>query len=101
MRFKQMATATAIGLASGALAIGPAIAQQQSAQQHQQQSAQQQSAKQPSQEKIDIVSWAQRDLYEQGWTAEQLFDQTVYGQNGEEAGEVENLMIGRTASSRR
>lgn len=45
-------------------------------------------------DKIDIVTWAQEDLYTEGWTAEQLFDQEVYGETGEEAGEVEDLIIG-------
>jgi sporulation protein YlmC with PRC-barrel domain len=45
-------------------------------------------------DKIDIVTWAQEDLYTEGWTAEQLFDQDVYGETGEEAGEVEDLIIG-------
>ena len=45
-------------------------------------------------DKIDIVSWAQEDLYTEGWTAEQLFDQEVYGETGEQAGEVEDLIIG-------
>lgn len=45
-------------------------------------------------DKIDVVSCAQEDLYAAGWTAEQLFEQPVYGANGEEAGEVENLLIG-------
>lgn len=45
-------------------------------------------------DKVDIVGWAQADLYTEGWTAEQLFDQEVYGDDGEEAGEVENLIVG-------
>ncbi len=45
-------------------------------------------------DKVDIISWAQEDLYTDGWTAEQLFDREVYGEIGDEAGEVEDLIVG-------
>jgi sporulation protein YlmC with PRC-barrel domain len=44
--------------------------------------------------KIDLVTWSQRDFYNNGWTAQQLFDKDVYGENGDQAGDVDNLLIG-------
>jgi sporulation protein YlmC with PRC-barrel domain len=43
-------------------------------------------------DKIDIVSWNQADLYA-GLTAEQLFDTEVRGADGEDIGEIENLVV--------
>lgn len=43
-------------------------------------------------DKIDIASWDQADLYD-GWTAEQLFDTEVRGSNDEDIGEIENLVV--------
>ena len=45
-----------------------------------------------SDQKIDIASWNQADLYD-GWTAEQLFDTEVRGLENDEIGEIENLVI--------
>ena len=87
---------TAIALALVAPGMSPAHAadegaEMQSAQAHTGTQAQQTTG---DGDKIDIVSWAQEDLYTDGWTAEQLFDQDDYGETGEEAGEVEDLIIG-------
>lgn len=83
MSSDKMLTATAIMLALAAPTLSSADAADQESQ-----------AQATNDQKIDIVSWAQEDLYTEGWTAEQMFDQDVYGANGEEAGEVENLLIG-------
>ena len=45
-----------------------------------------------SADKIDIVAWNQDDLYD-GLTAEQLFDNEVRGADGEDIGEIENLVV--------
>jgi hypothetical protein len=49
-------------------------------------------------DRIDTVSWAQVTLHTDRWTAEQLFDHDVYGESGEAAGEVEDPIIGLTAT---
>lgn len=96
MRLKQAMGTSAVALTMAALSFAPASAQQDTQEQKVHQSGEQQQAAQgqQTQDKIAIVSWAQRDLYDSGWTAEQLFDQTVYGETGEEAGDVENLIVG-------
>jgi sporulation protein YlmC with PRC-barrel domain len=95
MQSDKMLMTTAIALALVAPAMSPAHAADEAAQT---QSAQAQTGTQAQQagegDKIDIVSWAQEDLYTEGWTAEQLLDQDVYGETGEEAGEVEDLIVG-------
>jgi sporulation protein YlmC with PRC-barrel domain len=48
--------------------------------------------KQSAQDKIDLTTWSQKDLY-QGWTLDQLMDTAVYGTQGEDIGEIENLVI--------
>lgn len=45
-------------------------------------------------EAIDIVSWDHTNLYD-GWRVEEMMDTTVIGANGEEIGEVENLIVSR------
>jgi sporulation protein YlmC with PRC-barrel domain len=45
------------------------------------------------QEGIDITTWDQAALYK-GWSAEALLDTKVLGENGEEVGEVENIVVG-------
>jgi sporulation protein YlmC with PRC-barrel domain len=54
--------------------------------------------------KVDVVAagpmaldqWNYDELYQQGsWTAEQLFDADVIGPNGDEIGEVENIIVGK------
>lgn len=47
---------------------------------------------QTQQERIDLTTWDQASLY-QGWLAENLLDMEVYGQNGEDIGDVENLIV--------
>lgn len=95
MKRFHLASTSAVALGVTALAVAPAGAQQDQEQKAQEQKAQEQSGQQTQgQDKIDLVGWAERDLYDGGWTAEQLFGQTVYGENTEEAGEVENLVVG-------
>lgn len=52
----------------------------------------------PSQLKVGEVirlnEWDTDGLYQNSWSAEALFDRQVYGQNGEEIGDVEDLIIG-------
>lgn len=43
---------------------------------------------------VDITTWDYDSLYEDGWSAENLLYEDVYGENGEVVGEVEDLMIG-------
>lgn len=42
---------------------------------------------------VDIVSWDTEQLYA-GWSAEELLDEEVYGENGETIGEVEDFIVG-------
>lgn len=46
------------------------------------------------QEKIDLMAWSQERDFENGWTTEQFIDTDVYGQDGEDIGEIENLVVG-------
>lgn len=41
---------------------------------------------------IDITTWDQRALY-QGWSAERMMDTAVRGKNGEDIGEIENIIV--------
>ncbi|WP_207460003.1 PRC-barrel domain-containing protein [Azospirillum sp. SYSU D00513] len=43
---------------------------------------------------VSLEHWNYDDLYRNGWGAEQLIDTEVVGQNGEEIGEVENILVG-------
>lgn len=45
-----------------------------------------------AQEMVDLKDWDQSKLYD-GWSAEALFDTPVYGVEGEDIGEVENLIV--------
>ena len=96
MQSDKMLMTTAIALALVASGMSPAHAADEAVQSESAR-AQTNARAQPtadSGDKIDIVSWVQKDLYTDGWTAEQLFDEGVYGANGEEAGEIEDLIIG-------
>lgn len=42
---------------------------------------------------VDIKTWESGAAYD-GWSAEKLLDEEVYGANGEEIGEVEDLIVG-------
>jgi sporulation protein YlmC with PRC-barrel domain len=46
-----------------------------------------------SQAGVDITTWDQKALYE-GWSAEALLNTPVRGEDGEEIGEVENIIVG-------
>ena len=67
-------TATAIGLA---LAAGTAAAQQVD-----------------TGDVISLTEWNYGDVAASGWSASALMDEDVYGQDGEEIGEVEDLIFG-------
>lgn len=91
MRRKDTLITTAIALALAVSAGGPLGA----AEEEQKQGSGQQQAAQGGQkdDKIDLVSWRQAEEYEGGWTAQQLFDTPVYGADGNDIGEIENLII--------
>lgn len=75
----RLATATILSASALALALGtvlPAAAQEGG----------------EGQELIDIRNWAYGDIY-QGWRAEQLLNGDVIDQDGEDIGEVEDLII--------
>ena len=94
MRLKPILMASVTTLALSGLSLTGAQAAQQTQQNRATSQNQQQATKQNAQNgKIDLVTWSQEDLYK-GWTAEQMMDQPVYGENGEQAGTVENFLIG-------
>ncbi|MFN7103211.1 MAG: PRC-barrel domain-containing protein [Pseudorhizobium sp.] len=43
---------------------------------------------------IPLNEWDAEALYQSAWSAEALFDRQVFGENGEEIGEVEDLIVG-------
>ncbi|MFN7026650.1 MAG: PRC-barrel domain-containing protein, partial [Pseudorhizobium sp.] len=43
---------------------------------------------------ISLGEWDTEPLYQSGWSAEALFDREVFGENGEEIGDVEDLIVG-------
>jgi sporulation protein YlmC with PRC-barrel domain len=45
-------------------------------------------------EVVDLRTWNYDRLYADGWRAEELIDADVYGLQGEEIGEVENIIVG-------
>ena len=45
-------------------------------------------------EVIPLDDWDMDTVYRSGWSAEALFDREVYGENGEEIGDVEDLIVG-------
>lgn len=96
-----MTTSKGLLTASTALALAlTATAWAPSAQAQQQTQTQQQAAQtQGGQERIDITTWNNaREELRQGWTAEWMFDQPVYGRQGEDIGEVDNIFIGTDGS---
>lgn len=44
--------------------------------------------------RVDLGTWGYDELYADGWRAERLLDADVYGMNGEEIGEIENIVVG-------
>ena len=97
MRLKPILMASVTTLALSGLTFTGVEAAQQTQQNQTNGQTQQQVSNQNAQNsngKIDLVTWSQRDLYNNDWTAKQLFDKEVDGQNGDQAGEVENLLIG-------
>lgn len=91
MRRKDALITSAIALA---LAV-PASGAPGAAEQEQKQAKEQQQAAQSGQKdgKIDLVTWRQAEKYEDGWTAQQLFDTPVHGADGNDIGEIENLVV--------
>lgn len=49
---------------------------------------------------VSLEYWNYDDLYRNGWGAEQLIDTTVVSPNGEEIGEVENILVGPNGNIR-
>lgn len=49
---------------------------------------------------IALNSWDYDELYRSGWSARRMIDADVYGQNGEEIGEVENILVGTDGTIR-
>jgi sporulation protein YlmC with PRC-barrel domain len=43
---------------------------------------------------VDITSWAATDSYYEGWSALDLLDEDAYGMQGEDLGEVEDIIVG-------
>jgi sporulation protein YlmC with PRC-barrel domain len=43
---------------------------------------------------ISLNEWDAEALYQSAWSAEALFDRQVFGENGEEIGDVEDLIVG-------
>lgn len=44
---------------------------------------------------VALSSWSYDPLYAEGWRTEEIWDADVYGPEGEEIGEIENLLLGR------
>lgn len=87
-----ISTAITLGLSVSGL-TATAVAQQSD--QNQAQNQGQQTGQ--GQEKIDLVAWNPERDFENGWTAQGLFGTPVYGEQGEDIGEVENLVVGSDA----
>jgi sporulation protein YlmC with PRC-barrel domain len=96
MRLKPilMASVTTVALSGLSFTAADAARQVQQNQATNQNQQQQVTNQNGQNGRIDLVTWSQRNLYDKGWTAQQLFDKDVYGANGDQAGEVENLLIG-------
>lgn len=45
-------------------------------------------------EVVSLAGWGYDELYAEGWRAEWLLDSDVYGPEGEEIGEVEDIIVG-------
>ena len=89
-----LTASTALALALTATAWAPAVMAQQQGQQ-QTQTQQQPAQTQGGQQRIELATWNNaQDELRQGWTAEWMIDQPVYGRQGEDIGEVDNIFIG-------
>jgi sporulation protein YlmC with PRC-barrel domain len=91
---RTMLTTSAIALAFTASGLTPAAAaqdqQSKEAGSEQQQAASQQQMQ--VDDPVDLTTWAHAPLYE-GWSLEDLFDADVQDQDGEELGELEDVLI--------
>jgi sporulation protein YlmC with PRC-barrel domain len=86
-----LSTAITLGLSVSGLST-MALAQQQT--QNQGRNVQNQSQQAGQGEKVDVVAWSEEQNFDNGWTAEQMMGTEVQGQNGEDIGEIENLIVG-------
>lgn len=95
----SVSTALAALLAAGLAGLPQANAQQEQDQRQARTEAQgQEQAGREQQEKgeaqwVDLTTWDTASVYE-GWSAEQLLDEDVYGATGDEIGELEDMIIG-------
>ena len=87
--------------AAAALVAGAALAQeQQTGQQTGQETGQTErqgaaeSASASEETWVDITSWATAQGYYDGWSALDLLDEDAYGTDGEDLGEVEDMIVG-------
>ncbi|WP_119459479.1 PRC-barrel domain-containing protein [Rhodospirillaceae bacterium SYSU D60014] len=83
MKLDFLSTTTAIATVLVAFAFAPAQAQDTESSE-----AQNTASKDP----IDITTWNYSDLYA-GWSVENFLDADVYDEDGEEIGEVEDLVV--------
>ena len=51
-----------------------------------------------SAETVNLDMWGYDQLYAEGWRAEEFLDSDVYGPDGEEIGEVEDIVVGPDGS---
>jgi hypothetical protein len=83
---------TALAIVLGLAAWSPAAAQDASGTEAQASAPQGQPAEQPP--IIALTDWNYDDLYSNGWSLERLIENArVYGAEGEEIGEVENVLL--------
>jgi hypothetical protein len=83
---------TALTLVLGVFAWSPAVAQDASRTEPQAPTQSQQPAEQPP--IIALSDWNYDDIYSNGWSLERLIENArVYGAEGEEIGEVENVLL--------
>lgn len=95
----RFATGAAVTAVVAALAVAPVSAQEQKQKDEPaktEQSAQPQSgaSAQANGEAVDITAWDPTVLYAAGWSVEEFLDAEVYDQDGEQIGEVEDLIVG-------
>lgn len=85
MKLGFLSRTTAIATVLAAFAFGPAQAQGAETDESGTQNKN-------SEDRIDITTWNYSDLY-QGWSVENFLDADVYDEDGEEIGEVEDLIV--------
>jgi sporulation protein YlmC with PRC-barrel domain len=90
MTFARIATGLTLS-ATAALVSGAAFAQEQETDTSDQQTMQQEGGDTTW---VDITSWAAAEGYYDGWSAMDLLDEDAYGIDGEDLGEVEDIIVG-------